>query len=66
MPQVLRLFRAPKRGLPMEELTEAAALREAGFRACGRKSGAGAGCSVRLSRAESSARATVLKSWPRF
>jgi MOSC domain-containing protein YiiM len=34
MPQVLRLFRAPKRGLPMEELREAAALEEVGFRDC--------------------------------
>jgi MOSC domain-containing protein YiiM len=34
MPQVLRLFRAPKRGLPMEELPEVAALEEVGFRDC--------------------------------
>jgi len=56
MPQVLRLFRAPKRGLPMEELAEVAAL--------GKKCGAGAGCSVALSKAELSARATVSKNWP--
>jgi MOSC domain-containing protein YiiM len=34
MPHVLRLFRAPKRGLPMEELPEAAALEEVGFEDC--------------------------------
>jgi MOSC domain-containing protein YiiM len=34
MPHVLRLFRAPKRGLPMEELPEAAALEEVGFENC--------------------------------
>jgi hypothetical protein len=34
MPHVLRLFRAPKRGLPMEELPEVAALEEVGFEDC--------------------------------
>jgi MOSC domain-containing protein YiiM len=34
MPHVLRLFRAPKRGLPMEQLPEVAALEEAGFEDC--------------------------------
>jgi hypothetical protein len=34
MPQVLRLFRAPKRGLPMEELPQVAALQEVGFEDC--------------------------------
>jgi MOSC domain-containing protein YiiM len=34
MPHVLRLFRAPKRGLPMEELPEVAALEEVGFENC--------------------------------
>lgn len=34
MPRVLRLFRAPKRGWPMEELPEVAALQELGFEGC--------------------------------
>jgi hypothetical protein len=34
MPHVLRLFRAPKGGLPMEELPEVAALEEVGFEDC--------------------------------
>jgi MOSC domain-containing protein YiiM len=34
MPHLLGLFRAPKRGLPMEELPEVAALEEVGFENC--------------------------------
>jgi len=34
MPRVLRLFRAPKRGWPMEELPAVAALEEVGFEEC--------------------------------
>ena|ERR1700675_3242062 len=34
MPHVLGLFRAPNRGLPMEELPEVAALEEVGFENC--------------------------------
>jgi|SRR5277367_4965554 len=33
-PRVLKLFRAPKRGRPMEELAEVAALEERGFEGC--------------------------------
>lgn len=33
-PRVLKLFRAPKRGWPMEELPEVAALQERGFEGC--------------------------------
>lgn len=34
MANVLRLFRAPKRGLPMEELPEATAVEDFGFQGC--------------------------------
>jgi MOSC domain-containing protein YiiM len=34
MSRVLRLFRAPKRGLPMEELQEVATVQEVGFDGC--------------------------------
>jgi len=34
MPRVLRLFRAPKSGLPMEELAEVSAIQEMGFEGC--------------------------------
>jgi hypothetical protein len=34
MASVLHLFRAPKRGLPMEELPEAYAMADAGFQGC--------------------------------
>lgn len=34
MPHVERLFRAPKRSCPMEELPEVAAVQEAGFEGC--------------------------------
>jgi MOSC domain-containing protein YiiM len=34
MPSVLKLFRAPKRGWPMQELPEVAAARELGFEGC--------------------------------
>lgn len=34
MPQVVNLFRALKRGLPMEELPEVAAVEEMGFEGC--------------------------------
>jgi len=38
VPRVLKLFRAPKRGLPMEELPEVAAIQEVGFQGCSHKS----------------------------
>ena len=38
MPRVLKLFRAPKRGFPMEELPEVAAIQEVGFEGCSHKS----------------------------
>ena len=38
MPRVLKLFRAPKRGFPMEELSEVAAIQEFGFEGCSHKS----------------------------
>ncbi len=38
MPRVLKLFRAPKRGWPMEELPEVAALEGVGFEGCAHKS----------------------------
>ena len=34
MPRVLRLFRAPKRSWPMEELAEVSAIQEMGFEGC--------------------------------
>jgi MOSC domain-containing protein YiiM len=34
MPRVMHLFRAPKRRLPMEELSEAQAMADAGFEGC--------------------------------
>ena len=34
MPRVVSLFRAPKRGWPMEELPEVAAVEELGFEGC--------------------------------
>jgi MOSC domain-containing protein YiiM len=34
VPRVLKLFRAPKRGFPMEELPEVEAIREFGFGGC--------------------------------
>jgi len=38
VPRVLKLFRAPNRGLPMEELPEVAAIQEVGFQGCSHKS----------------------------
>jgi MOSC domain-containing protein YiiM len=38
VPRVLKLFRAPKRGFPMEELPEVAAIQEFGFEGCSHKS----------------------------
>lgn len=38
MPRVWKLFRAPKRGFPMEELAEVAAIQEFGFAGCAHKS----------------------------
>jgi MOSC domain-containing protein YiiM len=38
VPHVLKLFRAPKRGFPMEELPEVTAIRELGFEGCSHKS----------------------------
>jgi len=41
VPRVLRLFRAPKRGWPMEELREVAALQDVGLAGCAHKSPGG-------------------------
>ena len=38
MPRVLKLFRAPRRGFPMEELPQVAAIQEFGFEGCSHKS----------------------------
>ena len=38
MPRVLKLFRAPKRGFPMEELPEVTAIQDFGFEGCSHKS----------------------------
>ncbi len=41
MPRVLKLFRAPKRGWPMEELPEVAAIQDVGLEGCAHKSPGG-------------------------
>jgi MOSC domain-containing protein YiiM len=38
VPRVLKLFRAPRRGFPMEELPQVAAIQEFGFEGCSHKS----------------------------
>jgi MOSC domain len=43
MPRVVRLFRAPKRGWPMEELPEVAAVLEVGFEGCAHRQAVGKG-----------------------
>jgi MOSC domain-containing protein YiiM len=41
VPRVLKLFRAAKRGFPMEELPEVSAIQEFGFEGCAHKSPGG-------------------------
>jgi MOSC domain-containing protein YiiM len=41
MPQVANLFRAPKRGWPMVELAQVAAVQEVGFEGCAHRNAAG-------------------------